>query len=364
MRWGLGRIARGLVLLLIAGALFPARASAQTKLELRGGDRLRLSREDGCSRQVFWLRDLQDDSLIVSRKRDSAPFAIALGDLHCFKTLVPRSTGRGALHGAGIGLLLGGAAGAVVGAILGSGPGCAGQSASELCFNPGPVLTGSVLGVLGGVAGVVLGSVSGAIMPGKRWADVELPIQVDFKPGPGLPRSPRTNWNIGAGSFIVADDRWGPGFQGALSVRRSSSRYLESGLVLYCDLWRPAKEAPEWSRVTWETSGRAWLIGVAPTLRFSPAEPHKGTPRLFLEATVGVHGIVSDAEMLEYDAVYGHPPKVIKLMDAPIGGRADAGIGVSYPVGGFEPEIAIKLHGVVGNAETATTYMLELGVGF
>jgi len=51
-------------------------------------------------------------------------------------------------------------------------------------------------------------------------------------------------------------------------------------------------------------------------------------------------------------------------MDAPIGGCADAGIGVSFPMRGFEPEIAIKLHGVVGNAETATTYMLELGVGF
>lgn len=364
MQWGLGRIARGLVLLLVAGALFPARVPAQTKLELHGGDRLRLSREAGCSRQVFWLRDLRGDSLIVSEKRDSAPFAIALGDLHCFKTLIPRSTGRGALHGTGVGILLGGAIGAIGGALAGTGPGCGGRSGDEMCMNLNAPLGAIIFGVLGGVTGAVLGSVGGAIMPGKRWADVKLPVQVDFTPGPGHPWSPRTKWNIDAGPFIVMDDKWGPGFQGALSVRRSSSRHIESGVVLYCDLWRPAREAPEASPFTWKTSGRTWLIGAGPTLRFSTAEPHKGTPRLFLDATLGVNGIISNAAMLEYDAVYGHYPRVIKLMDAKAGVLADTGIGVSYPLRGFEPEIAIKLHGVIGKAETASTYMLELGVGF
>jgi len=201
-------------------------------------------------------------------------------------------------------------------------------------------------------------------MPGKRWADVKLPVQVDFTPGPGLPWSPRTKWNIDAGPFIVTDDKWGTGYHAALSVRRSSSRHIESGVVLYCDLWRPAREAPEASPFTWKTSGRTWLIGAGPTLRFSTAEPHKGTPRLFLDATLGVNGIISNAAMLEYDAVYGHPPQVIKLMDAKVGVFADTGIGASFPMRGFEPEIAIKLHGVIGKAETSSTFMLELGVGF
>lgn len=364
MRRTLGGISRSLVLLLVAGALLPARVPAQTKLELRGGDRLRLSREAECPRRVFWFRDLRGDSLIVSKKRDSAPFAIALADLHCFKTLVPRSTGRGAAHGAGIGFLLGGAAGFIAGAILGSGTGCGGKSSSEICFSPGPMLGGFTLGVLGGVAGVVLGSVAGAIMPGKRWADVKLPMQVDFNTEPGHPWSPRTKWNVGAGPFVVTDDKWSTGYQAALSVRRSSSRHVESGGAIFCDLWRPAKEAPEGSPFTWKTSGRTWLIGAAATNRFWTAEPHKGTPRLFLDATAGAYGIVSNATMLQYDSVHGLYPRVIKLMEASVGMLADAGIGASFPMRSFEPEIAIKLHGVIGKAEKTSTYMLELGVGF
>jgi hypothetical protein len=211
---------------------------------------------------------------------------------------------------------------------------------------------------------MVLGSVAGAIIPGKRWADVELPIQVDLKPGPAPP-PPRTKWNIDAGPFVVTDDRWSTGYQAALSVRRSSSRHVESGVAIFCDLWRPAKEAPEGSPFTWKTSGRTWLIGAAETNRFWTAEPRKGTPRLFLDATAGAYGVASNATMLQYDAaVYSHYPKVIKLMEASVGMRADAGIGVSFPMGGCEPEIAIKLHGVIGKAETTSTFMLELGVGF
>lgn len=366
MRWAPGRISRGLILLLTVGALLPTRAPAQTKLELHGGDRLRLTREVGGPQHVFWLRDLRGDTLIVSRKRDSAAFAFAPGDLNRFETLVTRSTARGMLHGFGAGILLGAAVGAVTGIIAGAlEKECPPNTGTGdyWCIRIGPNLGGILLGVAGGAAGGVLGTVAGAIVPGKRWAEVEPPTRIEFTPGLPPP-APRTTWNIGAGSFIVMDEKWSTGFQAALSMHRSSRRHLESGIVLYCDLWPPAEKAPEGSAVTWESSGHAWLIGIAPTLRISPWESRKGDPRVFLEAAAGVHTIVSDAEMLEYGPVYGRAPRHIDLMDAPLGMLADAGIGWSCPVGGFEPEIAVKLHGVVGKAETASTFMLELGVGF
>jgi hypothetical protein len=363
MRRAPGRIPRGIALFLVSAALLPVRAPAQTKLALHGGDRLRLTREARGPQSVYWLRDLRGDTLLVSKKRDSAALAFAPSDLLSMETRVPRTKGQGALRGFGLGVLLGGATGIVTGAILGSGPGCGGQSGSELCFNPGSVVTGLVLGLFGGAAGGLVGTVAGAIEPGKRWAEVELPLRADFTPG-FPPPAPITRWSASGGAFMVMDDKWDPGFQVNLSMRRSSRRQVQPGIILYCDLWRPAPKAPEESAVTWESSGLAWLIGLAPTVRFSPWDPAKGDPRVYLELTAGLHAIVSSAEMLEYGRIYGRAPEHIDLMDAPLGMRADAGIGWSTKMGGFEPEVAVKLHGVLGKAESASTFMLELGVGF
>jgi len=365
MRWAPGRISRGLILLLTVGALLPTRAPAQTKLELHGGDRLRLTREVGGPQHVFWLRDLRGDTLIVSRKRDSAAFAFAPGDLHGLETLVPRSIGQGALHRAAAGILIGGVVGFVTGAFVGSGPGCGGRQGDEMCFDFGPVGTAVLFTPLGWAAGGIIGTVAGLIDPGNGWAEVKPPIRVDFRPGPAFPpTAAHWTWDIGLGPFIVMDDKWEVGFQQSLSLRRGSRRNFEWGVALSCDFWHPALTAPEGSAVKWESSGAAWLFGVAPTVRFLTAEPRDAGPRLFLEATAGAQAIVSNAKMLKYEHYYDPPPEVVKLMGASFGMLADVGIGVSYQTSGVKPELAIKLHGVVGKAETASTFMLELGVGF
>ena len=190
MQRGLGRISRGLTLLLIAGTFLPARLPAQTKLVLQPGDKLRLTRK-AFAREVLLFQGCRGDTLIVSARKNPRALEVARSDIDHFEVLVPRSQGRGALHGAGVGSLIGGAVGFVASFILGV---AAGSDESSLDMD--------LLAVLPLPEGVVLGGIIGSFIglgvPGKRWAEVKPPIQLDCGPGPAARTVPaRTTRNIG-----------------------------------------------------------------------------------------------------------------------------------------------------------------------
>ena len=155
---------RPMFLLLVLSATYAPSLPAQS-IPVQAGDRVRI--EAGRVSGRFSVVDVSTDTLLL--QEGAAPqIRVPLASIQQIARRDKRTGWQGALHGAGLGLLIGGVAGAITGFASGDDPETQwfAFTAEEKALAVGVVL---------GVGGAVLGGVIGAAAPGERWVRVPLP---------------------------------------------------------------------------------------------------------------------------------------------------------------------------------------------
>jgi hypothetical protein len=140
-------------------ALVSSAALADDGLQPAPGTRVRITSSD--SRLTGKIVAASPDALIVSVKKGREPVTVARDAITRFELGHRRTSGKGALRGAGIGLLAGGVGGAALGVALDS---------PDDWFSGGELAAGGAI-VFGG-AGALIGALVGAASPGERWETV------------------------------------------------------------------------------------------------------------------------------------------------------------------------------------------------
>ena len=161
-----------LSLLLSSPAVSGAQALNAGKAQVKQGDRIRVtSRQTGEKPVVALFRGMAGDSLFVFRN-PGGPFALALSDVEQLDVSRISRT-RGALYGAGIGI--------VPGTLLWMPVWC------QEGHNTGEISTGECLIrslTFGIPTGVLLGAVLGGLMGSETWRPISLPGTLRIGAGP------------------------------------------------------------------------------------------------------------------------------------------------------------------------------------
>lgn len=170
--------ARLALLALLIG--LPNALTAQAAGPVHEGDRVRV--RYGSERGVFRVVQLEAEGLVLRRSEASEPMHLPYDRVRELEIdRGPRSRGSGALRG----LLWGGLGGVVGGGVIGFVSGddeCDPGSWCILEFTAGEkaAIGAVMLGGIGGASGIVIG----ALLPGRHWESVAVPIEVGAEPSP------------------------------------------------------------------------------------------------------------------------------------------------------------------------------------
>ncbi len=150
-------------------------AFAQVNHMVNAGDRVRVSSASASG--VFTVTAVEPGLLVVGRADSEGEYRVPQESIRKLSVSAgERSTGRGALRGAGFGLAIGGVGGAIAGFAEGSDPPCDTGFRFDVVFCETVRTSGAqkagIGAVLFGAAGALVGGVFGALRPGERWNHV------------------------------------------------------------------------------------------------------------------------------------------------------------------------------------------------
>lgn len=155
---------RPMFLLLVLSAGSSASLPAQS-VPVQAGDRVRIVA--GSVSGSFSVVDVSADTLLL-REGGAPQFRVPLAAVQEMARRDKRTGWQGALHGAGLGLLIGGVAGVITGFASGDDP-----ETQWFAFTAEEKAL--ALGIVLGGGGALLGGVIGAASPGERWVRLPLP---------------------------------------------------------------------------------------------------------------------------------------------------------------------------------------------